>query len=68
MESVREVSLARGKLEFWSDSLDLIYNDKRQSEPITIALHHAAKTNKIPKHYFKRIIESRLIELNTPHI
>ena len=62
-ESTNEASLALGKLEYWTDSVNSIFLDQPMREPVSICIHHAAKENPIPKRMILRLIEARKMEV-----
>jgi NADH dehydrogenase [ubiquinone] 1 alpha subcomplex assembly factor 6 len=62
-EIVREASLGLGKLDFWQDSIDRIFEHKPAREPVSIAVYECCKNNPIPKHLLNKLINVRRMEV-----
>jgi len=72
VENTKETSLGLGKMEFWSDSIEKIFQvqkfkikvnffkDKPIKEPVAISLHHACKNNPLPKNLFTQLINAKV--------
>jgi NADH dehydrogenase [ubiquinone] 1 alpha subcomplex assembly factor 6 len=58
-ETTTQKNLAIGKLDFWAESIDSVFNDNPVKEPITICLHHTCKQNPLPKFLFQKMINAR---------
>ena len=54
--STRERALGMGKIDFWQDSIESIYEGKANKEPISVALLQAVKNSGLPKPILLRII------------
>eukprot|EP01017_Pseudomicrothorax_dubius_P038851 TRINITY_DN5887_c0_g1_i1.p1 TRINITY_DN5887_c0_g1~~TRINITY_DN5887_c0_g1_i1.p1 ORF type:complete len:323 (-),score=56.10 TRINITY_DN5887_c0_g1_i1:24-992(-) len=68
INATRETSLALGKLDFWQNSIDQIYEDRPIKEPVSICLHKACKTNPIPKGLLTNLVNAKKAELNTQEV
>jgi len=67
VESTKESSLGLGKIQFWSDSVEKIFEDKPIKEPVSICLHAACKNNPLPKGLFLKMVNAKKYEINTPN-
>lgn len=47
-----------GKLDFWEESIENLYNGVVNKEPISVALNQAIISHKLPKKILMRIIKS----------
>lgn len=54
----RERPLGLGKLDFWIETVENLYQDKVNQEPISVCLASAIKTSKIPKSLLLRILQA----------
>lgn len=52
-------SIAFSKLDFWSQTLEDVYGDKKLAEPLSISLQHTVKNNPIPKQLLEMMIANR---------
>jgi len=66
VENSRETALGLGKIEFWADSVEKIFDDIPIKEPVAIALHNTCKNNPLPKSLFLQLINAKRYEVNTP--
>ncbi|XP_011506075.1 PREDICTED: NADH dehydrogenase (ubiquinone) complex I, assembly factor 6 [Ceratosolen solmsi marchali] len=53
------------RIEFWTDTLNNIYNDKPIEHPTSLELYRVMHKKKLSKYYFKRLIESRSNHINS---
>lgn len=60
VENTREVDLGMGKIKFWRDSIERLYDDDPIKEPVSICLHHTCKTNPIPKQLLLKLTDAKV--------
>lgn len=53
----RDIAVGKGKLDFWTETIDKLYSGIAVQEPISIALMEAIEKNKLPKTCFKDILQ-----------
>lgn len=49
-----------GKIDFWQDSIESIYEGKANKEPISVALLQAVKNSGLPKPILLRLIQAHV--------
>ena len=64
--STREKALGMGKLDFWEESIENLYNGVVNKEPISVALNQAIANHKLPKKILMRVVKSYKQELENP--
>jgi len=69
-EQTREIQLSLGKMEFWQEQIEEIYQNKVPSiqEPIIQSLYEACKRHIIPKGLIMNIIKARKFEIENPEL
>lgn len=61
----KEVTLGEGKMEFWSDSLNKIFENRPIKEPVSICLHQACKNSLLPKSLLLKLVNLKKAEIST---
>ncbi|EGR30252.1 hypothetical protein IMG5_136840 [Ichthyophthirius multifiliis] len=67
-ENTKEHSLIMGKLDFWEESINQIFQNKPLQEPLSICLHDTCKNNPISKGILINLINARKYEADNPRI
>jgi len=65
-ENVSNPMIGKLKMQFWRDAVKDINAGKSPKHPIALALLQASKRANLPAYHFKRIIDARSAELETP--
>lgn len=61
VETNREKSLAMGKLEYWRENINDIFNDRPLIlDPVAHCLHHACAKNHLSKGLFLKLLDSKV--------
>ncbi|XP_032679148.1 NADH dehydrogenase (ubiquinone) complex I, assembly factor 6 isoform X2 [Odontomachus brunneus] len=63
-DQVKDNKIGAMRLQFWTDTLNNIYNDHPPRSPVAMELHRILQRHKLSKRYFKRLIDARLKKLN----
>lgn len=53
----RDIGVGKGKLDFWSETVDKLYQGAAVQEPISLLLREAIERHKLPKGCFKDILQ-----------
>ena len=59
--STREKALGMGKLDFWEESIENLYEGTVNKEPISVALNKAIISHKLPKKILTRVVKSYVL-------
>ncbi|EFI27201.1 hypothetical protein CC1G_15026 [Coprinopsis cinerea okayama7 len=65
-ENVSNSMIGQMRMQFWKDAIKDIGTGKSPKHPIALALLRASETANLPAYHFKRIIDARTAELETP--
>ncbi|KAL4470689.1 hypothetical protein ABPG72_001800 [Tetrahymena utriculariae] len=67
-EMTKETNLIMGKLDFWQESINQIFQDQPMKEPVSVCLHDACKKNPISKYLMIKLINARRYEADHPRL
>ncbi|CAL1677286.1 unnamed protein product [Lasius platythorax] len=63
-DQVSDTKIGAMRLQFWTDALNNVYNDRPPRSPVSLELHRILQRHKLSKRYFKRLIDARLNKLS----
>ncbi|TFK24970.1 hypothetical protein FA15DRAFT_618696 [Coprinopsis marcescibilis] len=65
-ENVSNSMIGKMRMQFWRDAVKDISSGRSPKHPIALALLRASETANLPAYHFKRIVDARATELETP--
>ncbi|KAG0627828.1 hypothetical protein M758_2G231000 [Ceratodon purpureus] len=62
---MKETNLAMMRLAWWRDAVDGLYKKKTLEHPVVQALGAVISENRLSKHWFTRLLEARMMDLDS---